>query len=136
MCGWLPFQVRLEEQLSGEQASDIADENPGEDFFDPFDRDETDEVVLDPASRAIRWLRDEIGCPQTSESPLLSYQRTSIFLGHGVLDDRVSVVLGRNASSTLGKLGSKVNWKEYEGLDHWYSGDMLQDMATFFKSNT
>ena len=131
MCGWLPFQTRLEEQLSGEQASDAEDGNPGEDSFDPFEREETDEAILDPPHRAIRWLREEIGCPQSSESPLLSYQGTPIFLGHGVLDDRVSVILGRNASGTLDKLGSGVSWKEYEGLGHWYSEDMLGDMAIF-----
>ena len=131
MCGWLPFQVRLDEQASVPQADGAGDSTSSEEFFDPFERDETDGAVPNPQFRAIRWLRDEINPTTTSSSSSLTYQKVPLYLGHGLQDDRISVTLGREASKCLSKLGSQASWKEYEGLGHWYSGDMLRDMVAF-----
>lgn len=57
-----------------------------------------------------------------SERPLSSCNvgvasnTTPVSLGHGVLDDKVSIVLGRQARDTLIDLKLKVTWKEHDGL--------------------
>jgi hypothetical protein len=30
-------------------------------------------------------------------------------------------------------MGMDVRWKEYDGLGHWYSEDMLRDIVDFLK---
>jgi predicted esterase len=136
MCGWLPFAKRLNDVVNGG-----GDANGGEeaDDFDPFERDENgDEATLDPLTKGAMWLRDELGIlPATdSSSPPRAPGDISVFLGHGVEDDRVSVVLGRQASSCLSKLDIETSWREYNGLGHWYSGDMLRDMVQFIHAKT
>jgi pimeloyl-ACP methyl ester carboxylesterase len=128
----------VEEQ--GEDADGVDDDD---DLFDRGGEDEGDaaggEQSYGPAARALRWFRDELELPgdgdvKAAGSALL---RTPIFLGHGVEDDRVSVDLGRDAAACLEHLGAQtVTWSEYEGLGHWYSGHMLQDMVRFLEKNT
>jgi predicted esterase len=146
MCGWLPFAARLDEQLVLAGSDQDAVKNRGEeeedvddDMFDPFERDDpAEEAELDPPTRAVNWLKEEIQI--FSAVPSSSTRRgpgaTPVFLGHGVEDDRVSVVLGRHASACLSKMGTDASWREYEGLGHWYSGDMLRDMVEFVHAKT
>ena len=124
MCGRLPFAVRLGEQLGTGDDGGAAEA----DDYDPFERD-GEGSDLDPPARAVHWLREELQL--SSSSTRRDLGGTRVFLGHGVEDDRVSVVLGRQASACLTKMGTDVSWREYEGLGHWYSGDMLRDMVRF-----
>lgn len=145
MCGWLPFAESLLEQIEGDAHAGEADSG---DSSDPFARDdehdEHDGVDLDsgavagsPAA-AVGWLRDEL---QLDERTVLSvetpvFQQTTVFLGHGVQDDRVSVALGRRASECLAGLKGTVCWNEYAGLGHWFSEDMLRDLVDFILEET
>jgi hypothetical protein len=52
-----------------------------------------------------------------------------LFLGHGVMDNRVSTDLGRARSTRLMRLGVDVSWDEYEGRGHWYLGPGLWDLV-------
>lgn len=135
MCGWLPFAERLMEQVDSEPDG----YGPGDDF-DPFAKDDEDGqggLALSPPVRAIGWLREELGLPSTtSPSAPLKFQDIPFFLGHGVQDDRVSVVLGRRASECLSSVGGRVCWHEYVPLGHWYSGEMLRDMVHFICRET
>lgn len=45
-------------------------------------------------------------------------------------------MLGHEASVCLSKLGIDVISNEYEGLRHWYSGDMSRDMVQFVNAKT
>ncbi|ROV98415.1 hypothetical protein VMCG_07161 [Cytospora schulzeri] len=135
MCGWLPFAERLVEQAESDKDGDgIGDD------FDPFARDDEDgqgEATLNPPARAVGWLREELGLPSTTPpSVSFKFQETTFFLGHGMQDDRVSVVLGRRASECLSIVGGRVCSKEYDPLGHWYSGDMLRDMVHFIRKET
>ncbi|KAK0652870.1 hypothetical protein B0T16DRAFT_406944 [Cercophora newfieldiana] len=56
---------------------------------------------------------------------------TPVFLGHGDEDEKVPVQLGKASSETLTFLGFDVEWHGYEGLGHWFSSDMIADMAHF-----
>ncbi|KAI1845736.1 hypothetical protein JX265_000085 [Neoarthrinium moseri] len=137
MCGWLPFAARMGEQV-GEMSCQLQGEDGGEDVFDPFARDHLDDdatTQTDPASRALSWLRDEIQVPPTQNGNELKFRDVPLFLGHGVQDDRVDVVLGQEASRCLTTLGMSVSWNEYGDLGHWYSETLLQDMVDFLRSH-
>lgn len=115
MCGWLPFAGRMQDAASTEED-------------DLFERDHSAESEdQDPFDIAVDWLREELGIPARSKSDML--KNTPVFLGHGVEDDPVDVWLGRKAASCLKEIGVNVCWKEYQGLAHWYSGDMLKDLV-------
>lgn len=131
MCGWLPYAVRI-----GEQLNPLEGDNGGGGDDDPFERgDEKEES--DPPTRAISWLREEIEVAQTCAlSTELLCRKIPVFLGHGVEDDRVGVVLGRSALSVLRDMGVDAEWKEYEGLGHWYSPDMLRDLVFWVREKT
>jgi len=126
MCGWLPYQSRLEEIVGGGEGEDGGDDDL---FEGPAVR-----LVGDPGQEAVEWLRSELGAQGRTEE--LRFREIPLFLGHGVEDDRVSVCLGREAASFLKLLGVNVVMKEYDGLGHWYSGDMLNDLVGFVRLRT
>ena len=115
--------------------ADIADPHtPSEDDENPFAREEPTDGKIDLPAEAVAWLREELDfptAPSSSPSTFLPFQRTPIFLAHGTEDEKVSIDLGRQARDCLGLLGANVQWKEYEGLGHWYSGQMLGDLVEF-----
>ncbi|KAK8134594.1 hypothetical protein PG984_006606 [Apiospora sp. TS-2023a] len=139
MAGWLPYAYRL----SG-LASTVAEEE--DDAFDPFQRDEDDKdgtpvearVPVRPIDEAATWLREqiELDTGETTASEGYVLDMTPLFLGHGTLDDKVNIVLGRQARDTLTELALHVTWKEYKGLGHWYSNDMLRDLTDFLSSDS
>ncbi|CAM1501187.1 Fc.00g103490.m01.CDS01 [Cosmosporella sp. VM-42] len=136
MCGRLPFATQLNEQL-------FEDNEHDDERFDPFERaDEGSEAehqdqVLDPPTRAINWLREELQVPGTCESSRIpSIMHIPIFLGHGAQDEKVSIILGRQAHNCLTQIGAEVCWREYESLGHWYSGDLLRDFVEFIEEKS
>jgi predicted esterase len=121
MCGWLPLWRGLEGALKAEQIGE-------EDVFEAG----TDAIEeLDPIVRTIAWLREELDMPKGQST--MAFQHISIFLGHGVEDQKVPVDIGREAAVCLKALGVPEHWKEYEGLGHWYSKDMLYDIKEFLQ---
>lgn len=136
MCGWFPLAEGLLAVVGG-----VGGDEGVEGGWDPFARDEGGEEdaggVVEPVVAAVDWLRDELQLESTaSEDGTLVFQGIPVFLGHGVEDEIVNVVLGRRASECLGEMKREVSWKEYEGLGHWYSGDMLRDMVDFIGKET
>ncbi|KAH8903785.1 alpha/beta-hydrolase, partial [Coniochaeta sp. PMI_546] len=150
MCGWLPFAAGLMQQVSmfTDPASTVGDGSAeghsaaiDDDAFDPFEREDGDDgkgedaaTATSAPTRAIEWLKEEIQT-QTVGTSLAGavFGRTPIFLGHGTEDDRVSVILGREAADCLERLGFEVCWREYQSLGQWYSGNMLGDMVGFLR---
>lgn len=63
----------------------------------------------------------------------LVLQKIPIFLGHGTGDKKVSIEAGREARNCLELLEADVKMVEYEGLGHWYSDKMLDDIFKFIK---
>jgi predicted esterase len=51
-------------------------------------------------------------------------------------DDKVPVVRGREAAACLRAAGVDAEWNKYQGLGHWYSAEMLTDMASFLAHRT
>jgi hypothetical protein len=126
MCGWLPYQSRLEEIVGEGEGEGGGDD----DLFEGAAR----RFAGDPGLEAVEWLRSELGVQGGTEE--LRFKEIPLFLGHGVEDDRVGVCLGREAASFLKLLGVSIVMKEYDGLGHWYSGDMLNDLVEFVRLRT
>lgn len=141
MCGWLPFSTRLLEQMDLDEAAGIEVGTLGaggdDDEFDPFQRDDDSESLPgDPGQLALDWLREEVQAFAASlSSPDIVARKVAVFMGHGTDDNRVSVILGRDASRILRGIGVDVVWEEYEGLGHWYSGPMLRDLIHFLDTH-
>jgi predicted esterase len=136
MSGWLPFSKQLAAISEGKDpesmdSAEDADEN-GEDD-NPFDDKKPNEnAIMSLAARAIHFVRqDVLDFSDTREK--YDTVRVPIFLGHGELDEKVSVNLGKKAADTMTKLGWIVTWKSYGVLAHWYSPEELEDVARFVK---
>lgn len=46
------------------------------------------------------------------------------------------VGLGKEAVGYLERMGARVEWREYEGLGHWYSERILFDLMESLKGMT
>lgn len=120
MCGWLPLRVLMNELL-------MDGESPEADLFE---RSGDSPAPQDKGLAAAAYL-GEILEISSSDRDANRFQSESIFLGHGTEDEKVPFDLGRDAAIFLTDIGCEVNWQEYQGLEHWYSGKMLQDIARF-----
>lgn len=125
MCGYLPFRGVIGEivAVAGEE-----EEEEGEDIFEREGAGDGRRAI----EKAVEWLGEEIGVwgSGVEKYPM---QSTPVFLGHGGEDEKVPVVIGRAAGEFLKDVDVEVVWKEYEGLGHWYSEDMLRDVVLFLK---
>ena len=128
MCGWLPFRVQIEEILTANKGNVIRGDE------DIFEIDEEAVEEDDPTIQAIAYLKEEL--EMSAEGRSMPIQKIPIFLGHGTKDERVPVELGREAVSCLERLGVRTEWREYDGLGHWYSSIMLEDIVKTLRSKT
>ncbi len=146
MCGWLPLRQHMTDITDPRTWSDDGD--------DPFAREEDAGQVLDLPTQVVAWLMEELNLPvlsglsvlrpdsasspAASSSPVTSlpFQRTPLFLAHGTEDEKVKVELGHEARDCLASLRGEVRWREYEGLEHWYSDQMLVDLVGFLGEKT
>ncbi|KAK6331870.1 hypothetical protein TWF718_002409 [Orbilia javanica] len=127
MCGWLPFAKYVEEFVGtplsedGTKIDDVfgASEDEEGTTFEDKEEVDTKENKKDPAFEAIGFLKDNITFPKSQEDTLAVFQ-TPVFLGHGVLDEKVPFRLGEQARDALVGLGFKTTWKAYDDLGHWY----------------
>ncbi len=135
MCGYLPYMRPLGEAIAPH------DEN-GDYGDDVFERSaEDDDETRTAIEIAIEHLRAELDLPNTranedTVNDANEHRRPleiPVFLGHGVNDDKVPFKYGKELATLLQKMGIGVKWKEYEGLGHWYSADMLRDVVTFLQ---
>jgi predicted esterase len=132
MSSWLPFHKQLDRLSQGEFA-DIDESTKGDD--DPFAAEQlmNEDLDLSAGQRAIRYVREVImdlePCPVQE-----ALMAVPIWMGHGCLDEKVSVNLGSRASATMEALGWKTMWNTYKELGHWYSAEELEDMAEFLDS--
>lgn len=145
LCGWLPLRQHM---------TDIVDPRIASDGEDPFACDDDADQELDLPAQAVAWLREELALPITPSlsgleaasmtspssssvpSSLLPFQRIPLFLAHGTEDEKVNVQLGHEAKACLAILRAELDWREYERLGHWYSGQMLGDLVEFLTEKT
>ena len=131
MSGWLPFAYAITE------ISSIPSNNDDEDDIFGHGEEHEDGTEAAPASSlAFNLARDiaslePISLPPDTSPPFVN---TPIFLGHGAVDEKVSVRLGEEARDALEGLGCNVQWKAYEELGHWYKvPDEIDDVVEFLQ---
>lgn len=124
MCGWLPLRKRMTESWPGDT---IVED-------DPFQRLDHEPPLQSKAADAASCLRELLGLsPNEGQIALMD---TPVFWGHGTQDEKVDIQLGRKASSFLEDLGHAVEFREYQGLGHWCSDEMLRDIVDFLGTKT
>ncbi len=86
---------------------------------DPFERDNKDSSLdnLSVGVRVMDFVRDNMDPPPITTG-LPACLQTPVFLGHGEVDEEVSVKLGREAASTLAGVGVDITWQAYAKLGH------------------
>jgi pimeloyl-ACP methyl ester carboxylesterase len=122
MCGWLPFRKGIDVVVRGNEGED----GIGGEEEDIFESNPEVDGEGDPAVKAIAWLGEELDMPKGQNT--VELEHVPVFLCYGVEDDKVPINLGREAADCLKALGIHVRRKEYDGLGHWYSEDMLKDI--------
>ena len=127
MCGRLPYAAKMREAVEAAQ-------DPGDDVFEQGD--EISSGSGSPHAIAREWLQQELGIdvpidPTTENDE----NRPAIFLGHGPEDEKVPIDMGHKAADFLLSSGFDVVFKEYNGLGHWYSSEMLADIVAFVGDN-
>ncbi|KAK6346126.1 hypothetical protein TWF730_010457 [Orbilia blumenaviensis] len=142
MSGWLPFAKYVEAILEpstedGNEGDDIFGASDDEQSASSEDNEEMDDAkqgkARDPIVEAIGFLKDNISFPRLLEDKLPALQ-TPVFLGHGLLDEKVRVGLGEQARDALDGLGFDVTWKCYTDLGHWYKvPDEMDHIENFLK---
>lgn len=134
MCGYLPFVKSMHDVVNEEDIED-----------DLFEREVTP-MKRDPKNdgdgsrnekrfdEAVTWLREELGFKESCGGSLTqSLRYIPVFLGHGMHDETVPYKNGKDALEFLRSIGVDVQWKGYADLGHWYSEDVLRDIAVFLR---
>lgn len=146
MCGWLPYISQMRGQMEVAAEDDgihcTLGRDPGEDGFDPFDRSVSPGCDVEPprendaggsVGAALEWLGDEIDLPRrevvTSD---VSRSSIPIILCHGRDDQKVDIGKGSESAEFLIAIGMRPpRLKEYAGVGHDFSAEMLSDIAEF-----
>lgn len=135
MCGYLPFRKDMHDQLESSENARRIEHGvlEEEDDDDIFEKDPGAFESGTKLERAIDWLQEELQYSEveTRQMSSPSIQSIPVFMGHGTDDEKVPIQMGRLAADFLTLIGVSVTWKQYEKLDHWYSGTTLQDMVQF-----
>ncbi|KAK3724351.1 hypothetical protein LTR37_000975 [Vermiconidia calcicola] len=127
MCGWLPLRKRMEDAVYGLEEQ-FEEDNP---FSDDNDPAATIESKYDIAAE---YLCEELQLSfhEHSNAP----PQIPIFLGHGTEDEKVPLGSGKEAADFCRLMDFVVEYREYEGLGHWYSPSMLADIVAFIWEKT
>ncbi|KAJ4360063.1 uncharacterized protein N0V89_000622 [Didymosphaeria variabile] len=135
MCGYLPFRKGMADLMMDEKEDE---DNPFTDTMGGIGEvlkrkgEEFDDNTK--FGKALSWLREELemegGRRCVGPPPM---QSIPTFMGHGAEDTLLPHEQGKQAAEFLRAIDVNVKWKEYEGLGHWYSTEMLRDIVDFLK---
>ena len=132
MCGWLPLRQRMEDTLAEDDDAGNDENNPfAQGSSACFGTNATEEDGILKIDKIVEYLREELQVPSELKSSTAS--EIPIFLGHGTEDEKVPLSLGKEAAALLRQVDLDVEYKEYQGLGHWYSGEMLCDIVCFIQ---
>ncbi|KAK6540773.1 hypothetical protein TWF694_008163 [Orbilia ellipsospora] len=135
MSGYFPFVKDIEKIIQGEE-----DDIGSDDIFGTED-DEADSTVAQQtkgetnlATQAVNFVRENIDLSPLEPSATLSCLDIPVFIGHGELDERVSLETGKRARDALQAMGMNVTWHQYANLGHWYKvPDEIDDIVEFIQ---
>lgn len=127
MCGRLPYAAKMREAIKPAQ-------EPRDDVFEQ--EDEISSGSGSPHAIAREWLEQELGIDVPIDPTTKNGEdRPAIFLGHGPEDVKVPIAMVREAGDFLLSSGFDAVFKDYAGLGHWYSSEMLADIVAFVGDN-
>ncbi len=150
MCGYLPFWNHIRDIASGSrigfktpQAKERFDKNDisGSQgasevpFAHSVSEDDnngihaTNNTNGNHPMEAITFFRNKLDVKEAGTA----FKAIPIFMGHGTEDLTVPVDQGRNAKAAMDLIGADARLVEYQGLGHWYSADMLEDILNFLR---
>lgn len=149
MCGWLPYTSQMRGQLMVGEGDDVRSSASSKDQedeagFDPFDRSGSPDCVVESpggidaggsVTAALEWLRDEIEVPSRRSAAVdMPRSNTPAIMCHGREDEKVGIAMGKEAVDLLPALGmGPVRFREYAGVGHEFSAEMLFDIAKFIQ---
>lgn len=126
MSGFFCYQSDIQDALAEEELNED----------DPFSAPEPGGESPHASVRAQTFERDLLGLSPLEQpgSERTAYS-TPVFLGHGVMDEKVPLSLGSGAAQVMRDAGYQVQWKTYENQGHWYKiPDEIDDIAEFISS--
>lgn len=130
MCGRVPLKARMERETRGRSLGNARS------LLSSSKSDAGLEHSQDSnLGKAVKYLRDELELDNADKNTSNSLLEIPLFLGHGMEDPKVPVRLGEDANRLLGLIGFNVDFRLYDGLGHWYSSAMLQDILNFLEKN-
>ena len=132
MCGWLPFRKQMVDIVGAGESGVENGSGGADDLFESGDEADGDDD--DAPNQAVAFLKEELA--MSAEGSSMVVRQIPLFLGHGTEDEKVPIEFGREAASCLERLGARVNWREYDGLGHWYSSAMLGDTVDNLRLTT
>ncbi|KAJ5569894.1 uncharacterized protein N7459_009324 [Penicillium hispanicum] len=147
MSGWLPHQIQLCGIL---RLDNMPTDEPRDRFQDcPLllnnlepSQGEDDTRLKGHAFQHIRNILDlssvdgKRHAPENSkQSPVCYRMKTPVFIGHGSVDQRVPVEHSKGMAQIISEgLNGDMVWKVYEGLEHSYRADEIDDILEFLQA--
>lgn len=134
MCGYLPFRKGMQDAIEDAdmdgRAGMAGSGDEGEE--DMFERDSDAGATGTKFETAVDWLCEELqtGTRGTGTTKL----SIPVFMGHGTDDKKVPIAFGKMAAEFLKGIDVDVEWREFDGLGHWYSEDMLGEVISFLRA--
>jgi predicted esterase len=80
---------------------------------------------------AVALLRHVFDLPATATPARPSVVRTPIFMGHGAVDTTVPPQCSQATAQLLARMGFAIQWRQYQGVGHTYSEEMLKELLAF-----
>jgi predicted esterase len=113
MSGWLPFRAQID-QLPSEVAGGEGRKGKVRGYLREL-------LSLDGEGKESEVEKVERG------------ERMKVLLCHGEKDVKVKYEWALQMRKTLEGIGAKVQWRSYEGLEHWVCGEEMSDVVAFLR---
>lgn len=121
MCGYLPFTKDM---------ADLVEDGQETEEEDVFEREAEGGKSKTKLRKAVEWLREEL---EVESEGSVEQGWIPVFMGHGTEDEKVPCNTGKASVDFFRSVDVGVEWKQYQGLGHWYNWVMLRDVVRFLK---
>lgn len=136
LCGWLPYAGDLEKQATGGLHDERTLDGAQQDGSQVTGQASSAEDLMN-LNKALRWIsatvRDSDQSPELINDDPKAQMTLPVFLGHGSEDGTVPKERFEDASRSLKAMDFDAQAVLYDGLEHWYSDDMISDLARWIK---
>ncbi|KAF4617058.1 hypothetical protein G7Y89_g15090 [Cudoniella acicularis] len=121
LSGWTPFRAQIEKAM----------------FSPPFpdDKASPQEIYALRREKTRDALWDILELPALASTSIDTQkqweEKRKVFMAHGTQDTKVRTEWGKQSRDLLKNVGLHIQWKEYQGLEHWFNADELRDLVSF-----